>query len=75
MEYNNHIDAIHKQLHDFIYDGNSNVCPICFYEILAIKQKRKKINLENVGQDQGEKRDLCHSTEMFDFYIGEFFRI
>ena len=49
--------------------------PYMFLRDISNQTKTEKFNLENVGQDQGEKRDLCHSTEMFDFYIGEFFRI
>ena len=55
MLYNIHCDVIRRQIPDFLFDGNSNVCYIFqHFEIFAIQEKcQKNFDLENEGRGQG----------------------
>ena len=64
--YNIGNGAFLREIHDFLSDGNSNVCfisifIIIIYEIFACQIEYQKFDLENEGQGQrGEDRGLQH---------------
>ena len=72
--YNIHSDAIRSQMHDFLYDGNSNVFSISRHlRDIRKSNKCQKFNLENEGQGQGgETRNWRHSTGIVQFHIDAF---
>ena len=70
--YNIRNGAIRWQMHDFLFDGNSNVCSISHHlrDIRKSNKMSKLFDLETEGQGQGgEKRDLCHSPGNVRFHM------
>ena len=67
MMYNIRGSAIRWQIHDFLSDGNSNVCSISrLLRDIGKINKMQKFALGNEGQVQGrEKWDLRHLTRNF----------
>ena len=60
---------------DVISDDNNNVCSISQrLQVFRNQEKFQNIDVENDGQVQGVQTcNLRHSTEMFDFVIGDLF--
>ena len=55
MMYSICIGAFRWQIHDFLSDGNSNVCSISrrLLDLHKTRKKCKETDLENEGQGQG----------------------
>ena len=73
--YNIHNGAIRRQIQNFLFDGNINVCSISHHLYYNCKSnKMLKFELENECQGLEEKRDLRLSTGIVRFHIGKCFQ-
>ena len=60
-----------KLIHDFLFDGNTNVSCTCHH--FQFRDICQKFDLENEGPcEWKEKRDLHHLSRNVSFYIGDF---